>query len=257
MLMTKKRGQLSYEYVIIAGTLLFVLIPFFYFFFDVMHIQLNNYYGGVAVNTVADLTKTASNLFRGSTVEAVVRLPKNLKSINAVGGRVITMEYADNNDVDAIGGGYSLFGPSSLDGGPRTVRVTNIVDGLLTISFGGPVIACLTIKDRSINKKDCINQIERRDMLDIHPSDELVIVGSGMSGNTLVHLEKMSQGQWTSDDNPNDNAFVYSVSQDEAPIAETIVYEEPTYGSGDWRVAVEESGHLSNYLEFKIGGKGK
>lgn len=260
MLITKKRGQLSYEYVIIAGTLLIVLIPFFYYSFELMHSQLNDYYGGVAANTIADLTRTASNLFRGSAVEAVIRMPQNLKEISSVGGKHITLKFSNGEDINAFGGGYSLFGVPPLGGGPRTVRVTNVVDGIVTISLGGPVLACLTIINRAINKDSCINQIEGREVLNINPSDKLMIVGSDMSGNTNVHIQKWEKvggsSQW-SDQTTHDNAVVYTPGSDEAPLAEAMQFAEPTYGGGDYRVFVEEGNGVSNYLYFSVGGKGK
>ena len=257
----KKRGQLSYEYVIIAGTLLVALIPFFYFLFDLMHNQLNDYYGGITVNTIADLTKTASNLFRGSTVEAVIRLPKNLQEISSVSGKHITLRFSNGEDINALGGGYSFFGAPSIDSGSRTARVTNIVDGVMTIDLGGPVIACLTEVDRPISKTGCIRQIEGKEILNINPSDELMIVGSGMSGNTKVKIQKWEKVdgsyQWN-DQSQHDNAVVFVPgSADEAPLADVMQFIEPTYGSGEYRVSVDEMSAVSNYLYFSVGGKGE
>ena len=261
MHINKKRGQLSYEYVIIAGTLLVVLIPFFYYSFELMHSQLNDYYGGIAVNTIADLTKTASNLFRGSTIEAVIRLPKDLEEISSVGGKHVTLKFSNGEDINALGGGYSRFGAPSLEGGPRTVSVTKIVGSVMTISFGGPVIACLTKVNRAISEKSCINQAEGKEILNIKPSEELMIVGSGMSGNTNVLLQKWENVdgsyQWD-DQSQHDNAVVFIPGNaDEAPLGDVMQFAEPTYGSGNYRVSVEEMNFVSNYAYFSVGGKGE
>ena len=258
MHVNRKRGQLSYEYVIIAGTLLVVLIPFFYYSFELMHSQLNDYYGGGAVNTIADLTKTASNLFRGSTIEAVIRLPKDLEEISSVGGKHVTLKFSNGEDINALGGGYSRFGAPSLEGGPRTVSVTKIVGSVMTISFGGPVIACLTKVNRAISEKSCINQAEGKEILNIKPSEELMIVGSGMSGNTNVRLQKFEQQQQWGDFYTHDNAVVFIPGNaDEAPLGDVMQFAEPTYGSGNYRVSVEEMNFVSNYAYFSVGGKGE
>ena len=262
MRVNKKRGQLSYEYIIIAGTLLVVLIPFFYYSFELMHSQLNDYYGGIAVNTIADLTKTASNLFRGSTVEAVIRMPKNLQEISSVGGKHITLRFSNGEDIYALSGGYSVFGRPSLEGGPRTVSVTKVVDGVMAISFGGPVIVCLTIEDRPVSRDDCIAQYTGNNVLSINPSDRLIIVGSNIDGATSVNFYKKvrfpgGDTGWELDPDSNDNGFVYSVSQDEAPIADTITAEQPVYGAGEYQIELLSlDGSVSNRMRLDIGGKG-
>lgn len=247
------KGQLGYEYVIIVGILVTFLVPFFYYFFDVLHHQLNTYYATAAVVTIAEATRTVTNLYSGSTVRVPVRVPGNVVGVTSSGG-MVALQFSDGEAIGETIAGQAQVGP--LTGtGPKTARVTNIVDGYLTISFGGPVIACLTLEGGRISRKTCESQLTTS--FTMMPSDKMVVVGSDISSGTTIKIEKEEKGVW-SEENPHDEAWLLDNFPEEATeAADGLDMQEPIFGKGNYRMTlVASGGQTSNTVYFIVGSGG-
>ncbi len=251
-----KRGQLGYEYVIIIGIFLTLIAPFFYFFFDAMHQQLGNYYGTGAIVTIADLTYTVANLYRGSAAKALVRFPA--EATLTARGRELSLSFAGSGSLESVGGGPVKLGNVDVSlSGPRTVTVTNIIDGLMTVSTGGPVIACVTLSNNPpISRSYC----EQQDVnaFTMKPSDAPVLIGTQFDSTSVVRMDKYDKQtkQW-SEDQVNDNAYTYDAQADQAA-ASAMVFQEPIFaGKTRYRVWIENSdGSRSNYAYIDVSSGG-
>ncbi len=232
-----KRGQLSYEYLIIVGVLITLVLPFFYFFFQGTYSVINDYYGTAAVQAIADGTRTIYNLGQGSSLQ----IPLLLGTVQQhnIYGSLINIK-VPKGDISAEGVGQLYAGKNTLVGdGIHVVRVKirKVFGSKLAISSNGePIIICLTTTDEP-NK--CY------DNLQMQPNQKLVIRGDNFESDSAVIV--IRQGQQRESD----------VADSSTISIDTITLDNPIFGSDSYTVQVFNSGKESGTFWFNVGSGGK
>ncbi len=142
--MRSKRGQLSYEYIIVIGMILVLLIPFFYNLFISLSGRVSEYFASEAVNIIADGTQTVANLGPKNTMQVNVRL-QGAKSNGIDGKNTVSITLDSGEEVYATGANSVYAGLETLTGtGYFTVPIATITDPIGSIGVGSqPIITCV------------------------------------------------------------------------------------------------------------------
>jgi len=230
-----KKAQLSYEYIVIIGGVLVLLLPFFYTFFNSIASRINDYYATETVNLVAQATRTVANLGEGSKVRVPLRVQGIQK--NDIQRSTVALDLTKGK-ISAQGASCIGAAPSILQGtGTFFMPVTSFQ---YMIAVGdAPVISHVVPEGEKPRRENCFQPAT------INTNDKFDIYGANFKQNSEVVV--------TRNDNQNKE-----VKQTEYKTDQRLAVDSPILGVAEYIIeVVDESGTISNQLTLNVAPPGK
>ncbi|MEK6903062.1 MAG: hypothetical protein AABW64_00250 [Nanoarchaeota archaeon] len=191
-----KRGQLSYEYILVIGMVLVLIIPFFYIYAKGLTGDLSARANQDLMTRVAQAVETVVNL-GGSTT--TLRVTGEIKSITAASAQqggssaqtgTLSVTASNGATYSATYAGANVYlGTGTLTGsGTVNVAVTKSLrqKSVAISTQGEPVIVAICNGGLSLDaistatSPQCID--DPNQMLQVTPSDEFYIIGANLQG---------------------------------------------------------------------------
>jgi len=242
-----KKAQLSYEYLVIVGSVLILLLPFFYKFTDGVSTRISEYYAIETVNVLAEATKTMANLGAGNQITVPLTI-KGVADSNILNNR-ITLKLP-RGDIAARGARCIGASPDTLEGTGTFYTPVTAYSYLIAIG-DGPVISHIVKREQNPNYNNCFGTSE------INTNDEFDIYGAN-----LGNLEQQQQIVLTKT-NDKSKTFKQGDTQDRDSDGRTdYIRVNPVVGTADYYIEVVDSitGRTSNSILLKVtppGGGGE
>ncbi len=225
-----KKAQLSYEYIVIIGSVLVLLLPFFYTFFNGIASKINDYYATETVNLVAQATRTVANLGEGSKV----RVPLRIQGIQKNDIQRSTVA------LDLPKGKISAQGASCIGAAPSILRGTGtffmpVTSFRYMIAVGdAPVISHVVPEGEKPRRENCFQPAT------IYTNDEFDIYGANFKQNSEVIVTR------TDNNNKQTKRTEYKSEQ-------KLEVDEPVLGAATYIMEViDASGVTSNSLIVQV-----
>lgn len=183
------KGQLSYEYLIVLGMILLLLIPFFYGFFRYLLGGFNNQMNADMVTRVGHATETLANLGGvGSKLLVPARLSRVIE--NALQNNRISVKTSNGQTFSALGTSLNIKLGSKALVGDGFQNVPLIYTYLDTIVIGRePQIVGLCPEDENPYSSKCSSTIVTA------PNEGFRVLGANFASTSQVILSKIQGGE--------------------------------------------------------------
>ena len=233
--LNSKKAQLSYEYLVIVGSVLVLLLPFFYKFMGGVATRLNEYYAVETVNELAHTTKTVANLGPESKVTVPFRV-QGITQSNIL-KEDITLKLS-TGDISAKGARCVGASPGTLQGTGTfytPVKAISYGDDAIGIAVGnGPVIFNIKGEEEVAPKHgDCFP-----DLVEIDTNEGMIVYGANFKQNSQLETEQKGSKQ---KGYPNVEYISDSM----------LIIDQPNFANKEYIVTVLNTKERSNDLNLK------
>lgn len=234
-----RKAQLSYEYIVIVGSILVLLLPFFYKFMGGVATLINEYYAGESVNLLAQSTKTVANLGSNNKVTLPLRIQAVIET--EIENNLISFRLPSGH-ISAAGASCVGASPGALQGTGTFFTQVTAYDLLIAIG-DGPIISHVVPEGVTPQRDRCFQPSE------INTNQEFIVYGANFQENSQIVVTNI---------NTQSRVIQNGELQDNYPgEADALGSSQPVLGVGEYTFEVLNSDGISNKLIVSVTPPGK